>query len=87
MAGDQTLAVFGLGKLGLPLAAVMASRGFRVIGVDHDEDHVGRLQERRWPLTEPGLAELLAMIDIKDFVTSKIRTSHYNFFTCVRLYD
>jgi UDPglucose 6-dehydrogenase len=59
MAGDQTLAVFGLGKLGLPLAAVMASRGFRVIGVDHDEDHVGRLQERRWPLTEPGLAELL----------------------------
>ncbi len=33
-SGQVTVAVYGIGKLGLPLAAVLAERGARVIGVD-----------------------------------------------------
>ena len=32
-SGDVTIAVYGLGKMGLPLAAVFADAGARVIGL------------------------------------------------------
>lgn len=54
------VAVFGLGKLGLPLAALLASRGQRVVGVDPNE-HTRAAAAGAGPLwTEPGLADLLA---------------------------
>jgi len=31
---DESIAVVGLGNVGLPLAAVIADRGLRVVGVD-----------------------------------------------------
>jgi UDPglucose 6-dehydrogenase len=54
------IAVFGLGKLGIPLAALFASKGHRVVGVDPNESNrmaaagTGPLWE------EEGLARLLA---------------------------
>jgi UDPglucose 6-dehydrogenase len=51
--------VVGLGKLGSPMAAAMASRGLRVIGVDADENKVKAINERRAPVFEPGLPQLL----------------------------
>jgi UDPglucose 6-dehydrogenase len=53
------ISVVGLGKLGAPMAAAMASRGLRVIGVDADEAKVQAINERRAPVFEPGLPELL----------------------------
>jgi UDP-N-acetyl-D-mannosaminuronate dehydrogenase len=35
--GRVTVAVYGLGKMGLPLAAVFAERGAKVIGVDNNQ--------------------------------------------------
>jgi len=32
----ETVSVIGLGKLGAPLAACLAHKGFPVIGVDHN---------------------------------------------------
>jgi UDPglucose 6-dehydrogenase len=55
------IAVIGLGKLGAPLAAVLASRGHRVIGVDLNPAAVQALNEGRAPVQEPGLDERLAM--------------------------
>lgn len=54
------LAVIGLGKLGSPLAAVLASRGHHVVGVDLNPTAVAALNEGRPPVVEPGLAERLA---------------------------
>ncbi len=54
------IAVIGLGKLGAPLAAVLASRGHRVIGVDLNPAAVQALNEGRAPVQEPGLDERLA---------------------------
>jgi UDPglucose 6-dehydrogenase len=52
--------VVGLGKLGAPLAAVLASRGFSVIGLDVNKTLVDALNAGRMPIVEPQLNELIA---------------------------
>jgi len=54
------LSIIGLGKLGAPLAAVMAHKGHTVIGVDVNSAYVDAIQEGRAPVSEPGLAEMIA---------------------------
>jgi UDPglucose 6-dehydrogenase len=56
----KTISVLGLGKLGAPLAACFAARGFRVTGVDVDKKKVEAINEGVAPVSEPGLAELIA---------------------------
>lgn len=53
------VAVIGLGKLGAPLAACLASKGFQVVGVDVSESAVGAINAGRSPVFEPGLDELI----------------------------
>src|ERR1700729_2956504 len=58
-ASIETVSVIGLGKLGAPLAACLASKGLRVIGVDADPLKVEAVREGRTPVFEPGLEELI----------------------------
>jgi UDPglucose 6-dehydrogenase len=53
------VAVVGLGKLGAPLAAVLASKGNDVLGIDVNTESVSLLNEGRAPVEEPGLQELV----------------------------
>jgi UDPglucose 6-dehydrogenase len=53
------LSIIGLGKLGAPMAAVMAHKGHTVIGVDVNSAFVAAIQEGRAPVNEPGLAEMI----------------------------
>ncbi len=54
------ISVSGLGKVGLPLSAVIADAGFDVIGIDIDQQRIDRINKGENPLSEePGLAELL----------------------------
>src|SRR5580658_4518931 len=53
------VSVVGLGKLGACMAAAMASRGIRTIGVDVNSEPVERVRAKVAPVQEPGLAELL----------------------------
>jgi UDPglucose 6-dehydrogenase len=55
----MNLSVIGLGKLGAPLAAVLASKGHNVIGVDVNRDFVRLLAEGKAPVDEPGLQALV----------------------------
>lgn len=55
------IAVIGLGKLGAPLAAVLASKGHHVIGVDLNPAAVAAINAGVAPVAEPGLAERIAM--------------------------
>ena len=52
--------VIGLGKLGAPLAACLASKGLTVVGVDNDPRKVEAINNGKPPVNEPGLGELLA---------------------------
>jgi UDPglucose 6-dehydrogenase len=53
------LSVIGLGKLGSPLSAVFASKGFEVVGCDLNNKHVETLNAGAAPVEEPGLQELI----------------------------
>jgi UDPglucose 6-dehydrogenase len=54
------VSVIGLGKLGAPLAAVLASRGFTVIGLDVNKTFVDAMNAGKMPIVEPQLNELIA---------------------------
>jgi UDPglucose 6-dehydrogenase len=54
------IAVVGLGKLGAPLAAVLASKGNEVLGLDVNPEAVRLLNEGRAPVDEPGLQALVS---------------------------
>lgn len=57
---DITVAVYGLGKMGLPLAAVFADKGAKVIGVDIDPKVVNTINEGSCHVVgEPNLLELV----------------------------
>lgn len=59
MAEIETAAVVGLGKLGLPLALVLADAGFRVRGVDVSFDRVEAIKRGELPRPEPRVEEML----------------------------
>ena len=59
--GDVPVAVYGLGKMGLPLAAVYADVTGNATGVDVDPDVVAAVGDGDTPVKrEPGLANLVA---------------------------
>lgn len=53
------ISIIGLGKLGAPMAAVMAHKGNTVVGVDINPLYVKAIQEGRPPVNEPQLAEMI----------------------------
>lgn len=53
------ISVIGLGKLGSPLAAVLASKGHEVIGLDLNAHVVQLLSNGKAPVQEPRLQELI----------------------------
>jgi UDPglucose 6-dehydrogenase len=55
----NSIAVFGLGKLGACIAATLAARGFSVVGVDIDAEKVRRVNAGEPPVDEPRLAQTL----------------------------
>lgn len=54
------ISVIGLGKLGSPLAAVLASKGHQVMGVDLNPDFVSKINSGVAPVAEPCLQELIS---------------------------
>jgi len=59
-SGDIVIAVYGLGKIGLPLAAVFAENGANVLGVDVNENVVNSVNAGVNPIPEePGLGGLV----------------------------
>lgn len=55
----SSISLIGLGKLGSPLVACFAVRGFRIHAVDADSQKVELIAKALPPVHEPGLAELL----------------------------
>ncbi len=56
---NNTIAVFGIGHVGLPTALGFADLGYQVIGVDCDSGKIAALNAGSIPFYEPGLEELL----------------------------
>ncbi len=60
MSTDRAIAVIGLGYIGLPTAAILASRGFDVTGVDLNPRHVDAVNRGEVPFVEPALGDYVA---------------------------
>lgn len=69
---NGTVAVVGVGYVGLPVACAFAGKGVRTIAIDIIPDRVKMINEGRCPILgdEPGLPELLSKV-----VTSKTLTA------------
>ena len=57
----KTICVLGLGYIGLPTAAILASRGQRVIGVDVQQDVVDAINRGEIHIVEPDLDAVVRM--------------------------
>jgi UDPglucose 6-dehydrogenase len=53
------ISIVGLGKLGAPMAAVMAVKGFNVVGLDLNDKAVSAINDGIAPVQEPQLQELI----------------------------
>ena len=59
MTPSRSIAVIGLGRVGLPLALCFADKGVRVLGIDHDRAILDSLRAGQMPFEEAGTQELL----------------------------
>ncbi len=59
MRFTSVVSVIGLGYIGLPTAALVADKGYKVIGVDINQDVVDSIINSHGPSIEPGLNELV----------------------------
>ncbi|MDM7912341.1 MAG: NAD(P)-binding domain-containing protein, partial [Methanotrichaceae archaeon] len=68
---DEKIAVIGLGNAGLPLAAVIADSGLKVMGVDVNEERCRLINHGVNPIPqEAGLEELISLHGGKDLVAT-----------------
>jgi len=83
-----SVSVIGLGYVGLTFATCLANKGFRVYGVESDEDKRKLILEGKPPFYEPGLDSLLSKaiscgsLIVMDDLQSAIRDSCITF-VCV----
>jgi len=59
----SSVAVVGLGRIGLPLALSFADRGLRVVGVDKQESVLDSIRSGTMPFYETGTQELLERVN------------------------
>ena len=71
MSQSSKPCVVGLGKLGLPLAGVLASVGFQTTGVDLNENLVSEIKSGNFRSPEPELETLLSQFASKLNFTSR----------------
>jgi UDP-N-acetyl-D-mannosaminuronic acid dehydrogenase len=55
------IVVMGLGYIGLPTASMLASKGYKVIGVDVSENVINTINSGNIHIVEPGLDKLVAL--------------------------
>ncbi len=73
----KKVCVIGLGYIGLPTAAILASKGFDVSGVDINKEVVKSVNKHKSHISEPGLDKLLKQVvsTEKLHATNKIITA------------
>ncbi|SJM53328.1 UDP-N-acetyl-D-mannosamine dehydrogenase [Agrococcus casei] len=76
VASFDTVSVIGLGYIGLPTAAFIASKGIRVYGVDVKQSHVDQINRGEVPFYEPDFEATLAGVVHKGNLSAQTETPH-----------
>ena len=69
----KNICVLGMGYIGLPTACMFANSGYKVHGVDINEDIITKLKSGKIHLEEPGLQELLEEAIKEDKLTFQLK--------------
>lgn len=67
---QKKVAVIGIGRVGLPLALVIASKGFKVYGIGRDELKIKNIKNGKLPFVENGMESLTKYIGTTFFPTT-----------------
>ncbi|GAA1946204.1 UDP-N-acetyl-D-mannosamine dehydrogenase [Brevibacterium antiquum] len=71
-----SVAVIGLGYIGLPTAAVLASTGADVVGVDINQHNVDVINAGQVPFVEPDMATTVAGVVSQGYLKATTETPH-----------
>ncbi len=74
----ERISVIGLGRLGAPMAAVLADAGYEISATDIDAAKVQAIREHRPPVFEPGFEELLRSASARLTATSDVAHAVYD---------
>jgi UDPglucose 6-dehydrogenase len=74
----EGISVIGIGKLGLCTAACFANKGYKVIGVDYNQEVIRAVNERRSPIFETGLDALIKKVGANLTATSDYTQAIHN---------
>ncbi|MGO2943537.1 MAG: UDP-N-acetyl-D-mannosamine dehydrogenase [Brevibacterium aurantiacum] len=76
LSNRPSVAVIGLGYIGLPTAAVLASSGAEVVGVDINQNAVDLINAGQVPFVEPDMATTVAGVVSQGYLTATTQTPH-----------
>ena len=68
VAKNETLAVIGMGYMGLPISSLIAQAGYAVTGVDLNQDKVDSINRGECPFDELGMPELIKKVVSQGFL-------------------
>ena len=72
VAKNQTIAVIGMGYMGLPIASLLAQAGYSVTGVDLSKEKVDVINRGECPFDEEGMSELVKKVVEQGFLKASI---------------
>ena len=72
IAKNETIAVVGMGYMGLPIASLLAQTGYKVTGVDLNKEKVASINRAECPFDEVGLPELITKVVSQGYLTASI---------------
>jgi UDP-N-acetylglucosamine 2-epimerase (non-hydrolysing) len=71
-AKNETIAVIGMGYMGLPISSLLAQAGYSVTGVDLSQDKVDSINRGECPFDEDGMPELVKKVVEQKFLVGSI---------------
>ena len=69
-AKNETIAVIGMGYMGLPISSLLAQAGYTVTGVDLNKEKVESINRGECPFDEEGMPELVKKVVEQGFLTA-----------------
>lgn len=70
-----SVAIIGIGRVGLPLALVLAEKGFNVFGIGRNQEKMDEINKGKMPFMEKGAYKILKKVKGKNFLA----TTDYSF--------
>lgn len=70
VAKNETIAVVGMGYMGLPIACLLAQAGYSVTGVDLNQQKIETINRGECPFDEVGLPDLVSKVVSQNMLTA-----------------